>query len=65
MVTVLRSWDPDTDATDKLTPPIGFALGPDETGIVLVRAKLSYAPPQPQSSRRKVAWAIVQPTLQW
>jgi hypothetical protein len=48
MVAVLRSWDPETDATDKLTPPIGFALGPEETGIVLVRAKLSYAPPQPQ-----------------
>jgi hypothetical protein len=58
MVTVLRSWDPDTDATDKLTSPIGFALGPDETGIVLVRAKLSYAPPQPQIWLKRRGYAF-------
>ena len=48
MVSVLRAWGADAEPTDKLAPPIGFALGPDETGMVLVRAKLSYAPPQPQ-----------------
>jgi hypothetical protein len=59
MVAVLRSWDPETDATDKLTPPIGFALGPEETGIVLVRAKLSYAPPQPQIWLKRRGYGFV------
>jgi RecA-family ATPase len=48
MVTVLRAWGAGGETTDKLIPPIGFALGPDEMGMVLVRAKLSYAPLQPQ-----------------
>ncbi|MBA2591848.1 MAG: AAA family ATPase [Pseudomonadota bacterium] len=47
MVVVLRAWDADAVA-DKLRPPIGFTLGSGETGMVLVRAKLSYTPPQPQ-----------------
>lgn len=58
MVTVLRAWSADAETTDKLTPPIGFALGADETGMVLVRAKLSHAPPQPQIWLKRRGYAF-------
>jgi RecA-family ATPase len=57
MVTVLRAWDADAVA-DKLIPPIGYSLGPGETGMVLVRAKLSYAPPQPQIWLKRRGYAF-------
>ncbi|MGH8480740.1 MAG: AAA family ATPase, partial [Gammaproteobacteria bacterium] len=58
MVTVLRAWGADTEPTDRLTPPIGFALGSDEVGMVLVRAKCSYTPPQPQIWLKRRAYAF-------
>ena len=42
MVTILSSV---RDTTQ--TPPDGFALAPGDSGFVMARAKLSYAPPQP------------------
>lgn len=57
MVTVLRAVDADEDA-EKLIPPIGYSLGPGETGMVLVRAKLSYAPPQPQIWLKRRGYAF-------
>ena len=51
MVTVLQAWD-NADG-EKLAPPIGFTLAADEQGMVLARAKLSYAPPQPRARGRR------------
>lgn len=44
MVAVLSS----VNDGEQGNPPEGFELGPGESGFVLVRAKLSYAPPQPK-----------------
>lgn len=40
------------------TPPEGFELGPGESGFILVRAKLSYAPPQPKLWIRRRGYAF-------
>ena len=42
MVSILSSVKDTTQ-----TPPDGFALAPGDSGFVMARAKLSYAPPQP------------------
>jgi RecA-family ATPase len=55
MVTVLQAWQ---DDNEKLTPPAGFTLGAGEQGIVMARAKISYAPPQPLIWLKRRGWTF-------
>jgi hypothetical protein len=54
MVTVLQAWHDN----EKLTPPAGFTLKAGEQGIVMARAKISYAPPQPLIWLKRRGWTF-------
>jgi RecA-family ATPase len=56
MVTVLQAWE-NADG-EKLAPPIGFTLAAGEQGIVMARAKISYAPPQPLIWLKRCGWTF-------
>ena len=53
MVTVFAS-----AADTQLNPPDGFELFPGDSGFVMARAKLSYAPPQPNIWIRRRGWSF-------
>jgi len=44
--------------TSTLTPPDGFELAPGDSGFVMARAKLSYAPPQPNVWIRRTGYSF-------
>ena len=57
MVTVLSAVGNES-AYSAAIPPAGFELAPDESGFILARPKLSYAPPQPLLWIRRRGWAF-------
>lgn len=57
MVTVLSAVGNES-ANSAAIPPAGFELAPGESGFMLARPKLSYAPPQPTLWIRRRGWAF-------
>ncbi|MGH8628499.1 MAG: AAA family ATPase, partial [Gammaproteobacteria bacterium] len=56
MVTILRSYSPEED---KITPPVGFRIGPADQGLILARPKGSYCPPgQPNIWIKRTGYAF-------
>lgn len=54
MVTILSS----VNGENHGTPPEGFSLAPGDSGFIMARAKLSYAPPQPNIWIRRRGFAF-------